>query len=104
MKRVHYLMFAAVIAGLSSCSKSDTTKVITPTVPPSNPISPGNLSGFVKGTFTTGNTYTITGDLTIKAGDTLASQQEVTVIVKGDAQINVQGVLLLVGTQDQPLY
>jgi len=103
-KRVQcYLMTAAVIAGLSSCSKSDTTKVITPTVPPSNPISPGSISGFVKGTFTTGNTYTITGDLTIKPGDTLASQQGVTVIVKGDAQINVQGVLLLVGTQDQPI-
>jgi len=104
MKRVHcYLMTAAVIACLSSCSKSDTTKVITPTVPTSNPISPGNISGFVKGTFTTGNTYTITGDLTVKAGDTLASQQGVTVVVKGDAQINVQGVLLLVGTQDQPI-
>jgi len=97
-------MTAAVIAVLSSCSKSDTTKVITPTVPPSNPISPGNISGFVKGTFTTGNTYTITGDLTVKSGDTLASQQGVTVVVKGDAQINVQGVLLLVGTQDQPIY
>jgi len=105
MNRVQcYLMTAAVIAGLSSCSKSDTTKVITPTVPPSNPISPGNISGFVKGTFTTGNTYTITGDLTVKPGDTLASQQGVTVVVKGDAQINVQGVLLLVGTQDQPIY
>jgi hypothetical protein len=105
MKHLHYyLMTAAVIAVLSSCSKSDTTKVITPTVPPSNPISPGNISGFVKGTFTTGNTYTITGDLTVKPGDTLASQQGVTVVVKGDAQINVQGVLLLVGTQDQPIY
>lgn len=104
MKRVtSYLMAAAVLAGLASCSKSDTTKVITPTVPPSNPIAPGNISGFVKGTFTTGNTYTITGDLSVKPGDTLASQQGVTVIVKGDAQINVAGTLLLVGTQDQPI-
>jgi hypothetical protein len=100
-----YLAFALMLAGFISCSKSntETTKVITPTVPASNPISPGNISGFVKGTLTTGNMYTITGDLTIKLGDTLASQQGVTVIVKGDAQINVQGVLLLVGTKDQPI-
>src|SRR5260370_36770850 len=103
-KRVHYFfMAAALIAVLPSCSKSDTTKVIQPTVPPSNPIAPGDISGFVKGTFTTGNTYTITSDLTVKRGDTLASQQGVTVIVKGDAQINIQGVLLLVGTQTQPI-
>jgi Right handed beta helix region len=98
------LLYAA-LTGLvfASCSKSDTTTVITPTVPPSNPITPGDITGFVKGTLTTGNTYTITGDLTIKPGDTLASQQGVIVIVKNNAQVNVQGVLLLVGTKDQPV-
>jgi hypothetical protein len=98
-------IIAVIATAISSCSKSnkETTNVITPTVPASNPISPGNISGFVKGTLTTGNTYTITSDLTIKLGDTLASQQGVTVIVTGDAQINVQGVLLLVGTSDQPI-
>jgi len=92
-----------VAASMYSCSKNDNTTVNTPTVPSSNPISPGNISGFVKGTLTTGNTYTITGDLTVKPGDTLASQQGVTVIVKGDAQINIQGTLLLVGTPDKPI-
>jgi len=100
-----YFVIAALAAGLASCSKSsDNTTVNTPTVPSSNPITPGSITGFVKGTLTTGNTYTITGDLTIKPGDTLASQQGVTVIVKGNAQINVQGTLLLVGTQNQPVY
>ncbi|MFI5153069.1 MAG: hypothetical protein ACHQET_07015 [Chitinophagales bacterium] len=105
MKQRHYLLALAIMAiMLGSCSKSnDTTKVIQPTVPASNPISPGNITGFVKGTLTTGNTYTITGDLTVKLGDTLASQQGVTVIVQNDAQINIQGVLLLVGTKDQPI-
>src|SRR5215471_16866267 len=96
------LIYVATIS-LFSCSKSDTTTVITPTVPPSNPITPGEISGFVKGTLTTGNTYTITGDLTVKQGDTLASQQGVKVIVKNNSQINIQGVLLLVGTQSQPI-
>jgi hypothetical protein len=106
MKRTNTCLFIAVaVFGLASCSKSgnDNTKVVTPTVPASNPITPGNISGFVKGTFTTGNTYTITGDLTIKAGDTLASQQGVTVIFKNDAQVTVMGNLLLVGTQDAPI-
>ncbi|HVX28127.1 MAG TPA: right-handed parallel beta-helix repeat-containing protein [Parafilimonas sp.] len=98
------LLISSAVITFSACTKSnDNTSIITPTVPPSNPITAGNISGFVKGTLTTGNTYTITGDLTIKAGDTLASQQGVTVIVKTNAQINVQGVLLLVGTKDQPV-
>lgn len=101
-----FAVFAFGIAVLVSCSKNsnDNTVIVTPTVPASNPIAPGNISGFVKGTLTTGNTYTITGDLTVKAGDTLASQQGVTIIVKGNAQINIQGVLNIVGTKDQPVY
>jgi hypothetical protein len=106
MKSTHaYLSVAILVLGLASCSKSgnDNTKITTPTVPASNPIAPGNISGFVKGTFTTGNTYTITGDLTIKAGDTLASQQGVTVIVANNAQITVFGVVNLVGTEASPI-
>ncbi len=98
------LLFCGLLSVMfMSCSKSDTTSVVTPTVPPSNPITPGNISGYVKGTLTTGNTYTITGDITIKVGDTLASQQGVTVIVKNNAQVNVQGTLLLVGTKGSPV-
>jgi hypothetical protein len=105
MKTIKICTVIAVIATvISSCSKStETTTVVTPTVPASNPISPGNISGFVKGTLTTGNTYTITGDLTVKLGDTLASQQGVTVIVSNNAQINIQGVLNLVGTSASPI-
>lgn len=104
-ERLSHLAIVVTIFAFAACSKSstETTKVIQPTVPASNPISPGNITGFVKGTLTTGNTYTITGDLTVKLGDTLASQQGVTVIVSNDAQINIQGVLLLVGTKDQPI-
>ncbi len=97
------LIYVAIIVALGSCTKSDTTTVVTPTVPASNPISAGNISGFVKGTMITGNTYTITGDLNIKPGDTLACQQGVTVIVKNNSQINIAGVLELVGTPTQPI-
>jgi hypothetical protein len=36
-------------------------------------------------------------------GDTLASQAGVTVIVKNDAQINIIGVLSIIGTKDKPV-
>ncbi len=101
--RQAFLMASILATGLASCSKKDSTTVTTPPIPVSNPITAGNISGFVKGTFTSGNTYTITGDLTIKQGDTLASQEGVTVIIKNDAQIFVQGILNIVGTQDKPV-
>jgi hypothetical protein len=89
MKIKNYSLFAAIICTLFfSCSKKETTITTTPPIPVSNPIAPGNISGFVRGTLTTGNTYTITGDLTIKLGDTLASQEGVTVVVKNNSQIN----------------
>jgi hypothetical protein len=97
------LIYGAIIAALGSCTKSETTSVVTPPPPPSNPIAPGNISGFVKGTLTTGNTYTITADLNVKPGDTLAAQQGVTVVVKNNSQINIAGVLDLEGTQAQPV-
>src|SRR5215831_14461864 len=104
MTKFSFLLLGALLSLVFlSCSKSETTNSITPTVPPSNPITPGDISGFVKGTLTTGNTYTITGDLTVKLGDTLASQQGVTVVVKNNSQVNIHGVLLLVGTQQQPI-
>ncbi|MCW3118396.1 MAG: right-handed parallel beta-helix repeat-containing protein [Chitinophagaceae bacterium] len=102
MKTKKSALFAAVVSIiLNSCSKSDTTAVITPPVPVSNPIAPGDIAGFVKGTLTTGHTYNITGDLTIKAGDSLISQEGVTVVVKNNAQVNVMGVLIIAGTRDK---
>src|SRR5262249_8556902 len=106
MKLAKFSLIVPVLALVfGACSKhnNDNTTVVTATVPASNPIAPGNISGFVKGTFTSANTYTITGNITIKPGDTLASQQNVTVIVKNNAQIIVQGVLNVIGTQDQPI-
>ncbi|MGH2564130.1 MAG: right-handed parallel beta-helix repeat-containing protein, partial [Ginsengibacter sp.] len=103
MKIKHSFLLAAITFAVFSCSKKDTTTVVIPPPPVSNPIAPGNITGFVKGTLTTGNTYTITGDLTVKLGDTLASQEGVTVIVTNNSQINILGVLSIVGTKDKPV-
>jgi hypothetical protein len=106
------LMIAGItviaIAPFSSCKKKTTNETTTVSVPPFQigvPISPGNVNGgSVKGTMTSGNTYTILNDITINAGDTLLLQSGVTVCVKNSVTIIVKGVLISLGTQAQPNY
>lgn len=88
----------------SSCKKAEVTTFNKVKIPASSPITPGNISGFVKGTLLTGQTYTVTGDVTVKKGDTLASQPGAIVIVKNNAQFTIQGVLQLLGSKDQPIF
>lgn len=101
-----YLLLCGLLAAnvLSSCKKAEITTFTNITIPKSNPISAGNISGFVKGTLLSGQTYNITGDITVKKGDTLASQPGAIVIVNNNAQVNIQGVLQLLGSKDQPIF
>lgn len=91
----------ALVTVLASCSKHEKNTNVTPVLPPSHPIAPGNISGFVKGTLLANDVYTVTGDLTVKKGDTLAAQAGATIIIKNDAQITVVGVLDIEGTQSK---
>ena len=101
-----YLLSAVIffISGITSCKKAELTTFAKIKIPTSSPLAPGNINGFVKGTLLTGQTYTVTGDITIKKGDTLSAQPGAIVIVKNNAQFNVQGVLNLLGSQDSPVY
>ncbi len=99
-----FLAGLAFLAALASCSKKENTQNVTPVLPPSHPIAAGNISGFVKGTLLAGKTYTVTADLTVKTGDTLLSQPGAIVVVKGDAQITIYGVLQILGTQANPVF
>lgn len=106
MKSNHIHTLAAgllLVIAFSACQKAEVTSFNKINIPASSPIVPGDISGFVKGTLVTGQTYTITADITIKKGDTLAAQPGAVVIVKNNAQITVQGVLQLIGSQDQPI-
>lgn len=106
MKTNKLSLFTAAIAiavGIVSCSKKENTTVTTPVIPPSHPISAGNISGFVKGTLLTGQTYTVTGDIVVKKGDTLAAQPGAIVVVKNNSQFTIDGVLQLLGTQASPI-
>src|SRR5437763_692130 len=103
--RYIYTLAAGLLLALafSACQKAEITTFNEIKIPSSSPITPGDISGFVKGTLVTGQTYTITADITIKKGDTLAAQPGTVVIVKNNAQITVQGVLQLIGSKDQPI-
>ena len=103
-KQVPLLITAIVIAmSIFSCAKKENTKETTPVIPPSHPIAAGNISGFLKGTLLTGITYTVTGDVTVKKGDTLASQPGAIIIVKNNSQFTINGVLQILGTQASPV-
>jgi len=106
MKTIKFALFVtglAFAAALASCSKKESTKNITPVIPPSHPIAAGNISGFVKGTLLTGSTYDVTADITVKKGDTLFAQPGAIVIVKNDAQITIDGVLMIAGSASNPV-
>lgn len=107
MKTKQLALFLTAIALIAvtvvSCSKKENTKQTTPLIPPSHPITAGNISGFLKGTLLTGNTYTVTGDIIVKKGDTLLAQPGAIVTVTNDAQITIQGVLQILGTQANPV-
>jgi hypothetical protein len=107
MKAKNIIMLAVgfmAAATFDSCKKAELTTFTKIKIPTSSPIQPGNISGFIKGTLVTGETYTITADVTVKKGDTLYAQPGANVIVKNNSQVNIQGVLKLVGTKDQPVY
>ena len=105
MKNKYIVLAAAFIAiMLNACKKAELTTFNKITIPTSGPIAAGNITGFVKGTLLTGQTYTVTGDITVKKGDTLSAQPGAIVVVKNNAQFNIQGVLQLLGSKDQPIF
>ncbi|MGI8952446.1 MAG: right-handed parallel beta-helix repeat-containing protein [Chitinophagaceae bacterium] len=95
------IAFAVVI---TSCSKKEVTTFTTVALPESHPINSDTIPAFAKGTLLAGKTYYITEDVTVKKDDTLYAQPGAIVIVLNNSQVNIQGVLELVGTQAQPVW
>ncbi|HEY4965395.1 MAG TPA: hypothetical protein VII28_03305, partial [Puia sp.] len=98
-------LFALLVITISSCTKSsDTSTVSQPQIQVGQPVSETSpLSGSIKGTMVTGKTYTIAGDVTVNAGDTLLIQKGVTVKVTNSAAIIVKGTFVSLGTKDAPV-
>jgi len=94
----------AVIAStlFSSCSK-DSTTVSVPPIQIGQAVSDAvPLSGSIKGTMLSGKTYTLSGDITINATDTLLLQSGVTIKVGRGKTILVKGTFISLGTQTLP--
>jgi len=97
-------LFALFVSAISSCTKSDTSNVSQAQIQVGQPVSStAPLSGSIKGTMQAGKTYTISGDVTINAGDTLLIQKGVTVNVTNASAVIVHGTLVSLGTKDAPV-
>lgn len=88
---------------LASCSKNGTS-VSQAQIQVGQAVSNTSpLSGAIKGTMKTGLTYTINGDVTINAGDTLLVQKGVTINVNNGSNFFVNGTMVSLGTKDAPV-
>ena len=88
----------------SSCTKDSTTVSVPPIVIGQAVSDAVPLSGSIKGTMLSGKTYTLGGDITINATDTLLLQPGVTIKVGRGKTILVKGTFISLGTQALPNY
>jgi hypothetical protein len=105
MKQIKLLQMAAVASLLmfGACKKSDSTSISKPPLQIGQAVSDATpLTGSIKGTMLSGKTYTISGDVTVNAGDTLLLQSGVTVNVTGPYNIFVKGTFISLGTSSAP--
>ena len=99
------MSLALVVLGLAACSKKQDNAVVSaPQIQVGKSISAGTLSaGTYKGTMLANQTYTVTGDITINATDTLLIQKGVKLNMTNGANIIVNGTFVSLGTKDAPI-
>jgi len=99
MKKINYLLAIGILVfSMVSCKKDNTTTTIT-TKSEFNK----NLSGVIKGTLKQDSTYYLTGNVTIKKGDTLTIEPGVTVKSNGNYSFNISGNFICIGTDAKPI-
>lgn len=104
MKNLRNVLFLFSALALASCSKKDKAVISTPLLQVGKSVSnTAALSGAIKGTMLASQTYTVSGDVTVNAGDTLLIQKGVTIKVNNGATFIVKGILLSLGTKDAPI-
>ena len=106
MKNLQILSLCVALFALASCGKgSDKAVVSAPLVQIGKPISnTGSLpAGNYKGTMLANQTYTVTGDITINAGDTLLIQQGVKLNMTNGANIINNGIFISLGSKSDPI-
>jgi hypothetical protein len=106
MKKLQIIMLGMSLLALAACSKkSDNVVVSQPQIQVGQAISnSGTLAaGTYKGTMLAGKTYTVSGNITINAGDTLLVQKGVTINMAAGANFIVNGDIIFLGTQAAPI-
>ncbi|WP_295713644.1 hypothetical protein [Mucilaginibacter sp.] len=106
MKKLKLISLGLSLFALAACSKKGDKAVISiPLVQIGKPIpNTGTLpAGTYKGTMLTNQTYTIGGDITINAGDTLLIQKGVKLNMTNGANIINNGTFISLGTSDAPI-
>ena len=106
MKKLQIITLCLSLLALASCSKKgDNAVVSVPLLQVGKTISNTSTltAGTYKGTMLANQTYTVSGDITINAGDTLLIQKGVTINMTNGANFIVNGILLSLGTSDAPI-
>jgi len=106
MKKLQLISLCLSLFALASCSKSGDKAVISvPLVQIGKAIpNSGTLpAGTYKGTMLANQTYTIGGDITINAGDTLLIQQGVKLNMTNGANIINNGIFISLGSKADPI-
>jgi len=104
MRILKNVLFLLSIFVFASCSKTDTAVVSVPLIKVGVPVSNLTpLSGSIKGTMLTNQVYSITGDVTINAKDTLLIQEGVKINISNGANFIVKGTLVSLGSKTAPI-
>jgi hypothetical protein len=106
MKKLQILSLGISLLALAACSKkTDHAVVSVPQILIGKPISNASTltAGTYKGTMLANQTYTVSGDITINAGDTLLIQKGVKINMTNGANFIVNGDLISLGTKDAPV-
>jgi len=106
MKKLQILISGMSILALAACSKkSDNVVISQAQIQVGKPISnTGTLpAGTYKGTMLANQTYTVSGNITVNAGDTLLVQKGVTINMTNGSNFIVNGDIIFLGTQASPI-
>jgi len=105
MKKLKLIYLGLSLLAFAACKKSEKTTISQAQIQVGKAIpNSGTLpAGSYKGTFLANQTYTIGGDITINAGDTLLIQKGVTLNMAKGANFIVNGNLVSLGTKDAPV-
>jgi len=105
MKKLQIITLGLSLLAMAACKKNDKAVVSKPQIQVGKPISnSGTLqAGTYKGTMLADQTYTIGGDITVNAGDTLLVQKGVKLNMTNGANFIVNGDIVFLGTKDDPI-